>query len=170
MKLVILALIAAFAIPATAQSNSRNEEIPGLVVVPPGTNPGDTNLQIGCPVAFTDVALKNKARYMPIRDGTPDNSLAFQYKNQSGKQIKSIEVRVELNVKRSIYDLDATTITRDMTLTGDTADILPLNLIVYSLGKITLQQVNYVGGKVWTPKPTNNCSYLRTNTLEGIAK
>jgi hypothetical protein len=171
MKLVTLVFIALCTIAAAAQSNNRSEEIPGLVLVPPGANPDQMNLQIGCPVVFTDVALKTQARYMPVKqDAGPDNSLAFKYKNQSGKQIQSIEIRVELKVKRSIYDLDTTTITRDMTLTGNTADTLPLNVIVYSLGPVTLQQVNYVGGKVWTPKATDTCSYRRTESAEQIAK
>jgi len=171
MKLVTLVFIAAFTVAAVAQSNSRSEEILGLEVAPPGINPDQMNLQIGCPVAFTDVALKTQAHYMPVKqDAGPDNSLSFKYKNQSGKLIQSIEIRVVLNVKRSIYDLDAITITRDMTLTGDTAETLPLNVIVYSLGPVTLQQVNYVGGKVWTPKAINTCSYRRTNTAEQIAK
>ena len=163
MKFVTLALIGLCAISAAAQSNTtRNaaeSPIPGI------------NLQTGCPIVFTDVALKTQARYMPVRDeADPDNSLAFKYKNQSGKQIQSIEIRVELKVKRSIYDLDTTTITRDMTLTGDTADTLPVNAIVYSLGRVTLQQVNYEGGKVWTPKATNTCNYQKASTPEQIAK
>jgi hypothetical protein len=171
MKLVTLVFIAAFTVAAAAQSSNHREEIPGLVLAPPGTNPETVNPQAGCPVVFTDVALKSNAHYMPVKqDAGSDNSLAFSYKNQSGKLIDSIEIRVVLNVKRSIYDLDATTITHDMTLTGETAETLPLNAIVYSLGPVTLQQVNYVGGKVWTPRATNTCSYQRTNTAEQIAK
>jgi hypothetical protein len=166
MKLVTLALIAAFAINAAAQSNrpAAPAETPDLTAVPPGLN-----LQIGCPVAFTDVSLQRKARFMPVKDATADNSLAFKYKNLSGKQIESIEIRVELQVKRSIYDLDATTITRYTTLTGTSEDIFPLkSLIMYGLGSVTLEQVTYVGGDVWTPDANNNCRYTNPNTTEKI--
>jgi len=69
----------------------------------PGTNPDNMNLQIGCPVAFTKVALQRDAHYMPVKQNpASDSSLAFKYKNQSGKLIQSIEIRVELKVKKSV--------------------------------------------------------------------
>jgi len=171
MKLVTLALIAVCAVTAAAQSSTHTEEIPGLLTVPPGMSLDNMNLQIGCPVAFTEVALQHNARYMPVKQNTAwDSSLAFRYKNQSGKLIESIEIRVELKVKKSVYDLDATTITRDVTLTGDTSDTLPLNVIAYSVGRVTLAQVNYTGGKVWTPKARNTCNYESPNTSEQIGK
>jgi hypothetical protein len=166
MKLVTLALIAAFAITATAQNNRQAvpSETPDLTQAPPPSN------QQGCPVAFTEVSLQRKARFMPVKqDAAPDNSLAFKYKNQSGKQIESIEIRVELTVKQSIYDLDTTTITRYMTLTGTSEDVLPLkSLLMYGIGSVTLEQVTYVGGGIWTPGVTKNCSYTNPNTSEKI--
>jgi hypothetical protein len=170
MKLVTLALIATFAVAAAAQSNNRSEEIPGLMKLPPGVNLSDANRQIGCPVAFTDVALRREARYMPVKqDATSDNSLAFKYKNQSGKLIDSIVIRVELTVKWSIYDLDAITITRYVTLTGTSEEVLPLkNLLMYGLGSVTLEQVTYVGGDVWTPGANRNCRYTNPNSSEEI--
>jgi hypothetical protein len=166
MKLVTLALIAAFAATAAAQNSSRSEEIPAPL------SPG-VNSQTGCPVNFTDVALKTNATFMLVKqDAEPNGSLTFQYKNQSGKQIQSISIRVDLAAKRSVYDLDAVTITRDMTLTRDSEETLPLpaNVFVYSLGRVTLEQVNFVGGTVWTPKATNTCSYEKAGSAEAIAK
>lgn len=166
MKLVTLAFITAFAITAAAQSNRQAAppETPDLTQAPPPSN------QQGCPVAFTDVSLQRQARFMPVKqDAAPDNSLAFKYKNQSGKLIESIEIRVELTVKRSIYDLDATTITRYVTLTGTSEDFLPLkSLLMYGIGSVTLEQVTYVGGDVWTPGTTKNCRYTNPNTSEKI--
>jgi hypothetical protein len=161
MKLVTLALIALATTVAVAQSNTI--EIPGVYYPP------SLNLQIGCPVAFTDVVLKRDARYMPVKQGSaPDSSLAFNYKNSSGKLIESISIRVELKVKRSIYDLDATTITRYMTLTGTSGEVLPLNLLTYGLGSVTLEQVTYVGGEVWTPGANKNCRYVGPASAEQI--
>jgi hypothetical protein len=176
MKLVTLALIVASAIGAAAQSNPTKNPgastIPGITALPPGPieNIGALNLQIGCPVTFTDVALKRDAHYMPIKQGeATDNSLDFRYKNQSGKQIESISVRVELKVKRNIYDLDAITITRYMTLTGNSGEVLPLkSLLTYGLGSVTLEQVSYVGGDVWTPSTNKNCRYKNPNSSEEI--
>lgn len=161
MKLVILAVIASSAIAAAAQSNGKTapdiKKIPGFIS------------QVACPVVFTDVSLQNDGRFMPVQQGAAqDGSLAFQYKNLSGKLIQSIEIRVELRVKRSVYDLDATTISRDMTLTADAKETLPLHLIAYSLERVTLEQVNYVGGKIWRPKATNTCNYENPATSERI--
>jgi hypothetical protein len=171
MKLMPLILIAASAISVAAQSNTQNKPspspIPGLTVMPPGPIEGleNFNLQIGCPVAFTDVALKRDARYMPVKQGTaPDSSLAFKFKNLSGKQIESISVRVEVKAKRSIYDLDAATISRDMTLTGKSGEILPLNMLAYGLVRVTLQQITYAGGEVWTPGQNKNCAFLNNGS------
>src|ERR1700751_5085936 len=113
MKFVTLALIGLSAIAAAAQSNAKRKSDLNQ------QNPPNSNLQIGCTVAFTDVALKTQARYMPVRyEAGPDKSLSFEYKNKSGKQIESILVRVQLRVKRSVYDLDAITITRYMNFPG----------------------------------------------------
>jgi hypothetical protein len=163
MKLVILALITSSAI-AAAQSQANvaptvDRNIPGFIS------------QAGCPVAFTDVSLTNPGHVMLVKQRTAQNgSLAFQYKNQSGKLIESIEIQVELKVKRSVYDLDAITITRDMTLTGDTEESLPLNMIAYGLGRVTLMQVNYAGGKIWTPTDRSACNYENPRTAEQIGK
>lgn len=173
MKLVTLALIAAFTAGASAQSNQQNEHIPGLLTLPPGpiVNLDEMNLQIGCPVAFTNVSLSNPGHFMHVKQSSdPSGSLAFQYKNQSGRMIQSIEIRVELTVKKSIYDLDAATVTRDMTLTGEAADTLPLNVLAYGIGRVTLEQVNYVDGKAWTPKAKNNCTYRGESAAERIAR
>lgn len=176
MKLVTLALIAAFAVGVAAQNNTAPKtpetHIPGITVMPPGpiVNIGDMNLQIGCPVVFTDVVLNRNARYLPVKqDSAPDSSLEFKYKNQSGKQIESIEVHVALKVKLNKYDLDATTVTRDMTLTGGSGEVLPLNVFAYGVVRVTLEQVNYVGGKTWTPD-NSMCNYQKLSGIQQAAK
>lgn len=163
MKFVTLALIGLFAVAAAAQNNTTQKADLNQ------RNPEISNLQIGCPVAFTEVALKTQARYMPVQyEAGPDNSLAFEYKNKSGKKVESILVRVELTVKRNIYDLDATTITRYMTLTEDSSQVLPLNLITYAVGPVTLEQVTYTDGDTWTPGTNKNCRYLSQRSTEQI--
>lgn len=163
MKLAALALIALSASIAAAQSATSGNAAGDLNVLP---GPGSQN---GCPVAFTNVALKRDARYMPVKQDTAaDSSLAFTYKNQSGKPIQSLTVHVELKVKPSIYDLDATTITRDMTLTGHSEAVLPLDLAAYGLGIVTLEKVTYADGKVWTPGARQQCRYLGPASAERI--
>jgi hypothetical protein len=166
MKLVTLALAVLSTATAFAQSNVNT--VPGIDVT---IVPGATS-QAGCPVAFTDVALDTKAHFMPVRQDTaPAGSLKFQYKNQSGKEIQSISVRVELKVKKSVYDLDATTVTLNMTLTGKGADeTLPLTLRTYGLSRVTLEQVSFTDGTIWNASEKNTCSYNRMNSSELIEK
>ncbi|HYK35076.1 hypothetical protein [Alloacidobacterium sp.] len=171
MKLITLVLLTALAIGAFAQSSTQQKSpdvhIQGITVLPPGPI---LNLQTGCPVAFTNVDLKQNARYMPVEQSAEaDDSLVFNYKNQSGKQIKSIEVHVVLYVKPSIYDLDAITATRDMTLSGHSGEALPLNLFAYGVVRVTLEQVNYADGTVWTPNEIS-CHYDKLSGIEQIAK
>ena len=169
MKLMALALVGLYAMGAAAQVHKQAEpaagSMPGEVFYPPSLN-----LQIGCPVAFTDVSLKRDARYMPVKqDAASGNSLTFNYKNKSGKEIDSISIRVELKVKRSIYDLDSTTMTRDMTLTGKSGDVLPLrNMLMYGVNSVTLEQVTYIGGDLWTPGTNKNCRYIGPTSSEQI--
>ncbi len=161
MKLVTLALLALSTTAAIGQSGVNGN--------PETFSSSGSNLQVGCPVAFTDVVLKRDAKYMPVKQSAaPDNSLAFNYKNNSGKRIESISIRIELKVKKSIYDLDATTITRDMTLTGVSGEVLPLNLLTYGLGSVELEQVTYLGGEIWTSSANKNCRFFSPTTSEKI--
>lgn len=175
MKFVTLALIGLSAIAAVAQNNTTQKPpqspIPGIKVMPPGpiVNIADLNLQAGCPVAFTEVALKRDAHYMLVKQSEGSgNSLGFKYNNKSGKHIESMLIRVELTVKRSIYDLDATTITRYMTLTENSGQVLPLNLITYAVGLVSLEQVTYTDGDTWTPDNNKNCRFVNQSTTERI--
>jgi hypothetical protein len=169
MKLMTLALIGLSTISAVAQMNKQDGpatgSIPDEIFYPPSLN-----LQIGCPVAFTDVSLKRNGRVMQVKQDTAsENSLTFNYRNDSSKKIDSISIRVELKIKRGIYDLDATTIARDMTLTGKSGEVLPLkNLLMYGLNSVTLEQVAYVDGDVWTPGKNKNCRYVSPSSSEEI--
>jgi hypothetical protein len=166
MKLVTLAIAFLSITPAFAQSNLKPTAADDLSITPGSTS------QAGCPVAFTDVSLETKAHFMPVRQDTaPDGNLRFQYKNQSGKEIQSISVRAELKVKKSVYDLDATTITLNMTLTGKSAEeTMPLTLRAYGLSRITLEQVSFTDGTIWNADIKNTCSYERMNGSEQIGK
>ena len=162
MKLIALVLFTAAA-AAFAQSKPLRDA--DLTIVP------GANTQAGCPIAFTDVSLKASARIMPVHaEMEPASSLAFQYRNQSGKDIRSITVRAELQIKRSVYDLDSITIARDLTLTEDGAETLPLHLITYGLGTVTLEQVAFADGTIWSATTDNGCSYRNPNTSEKIAE
>lgn len=65
-----------------------------------------------------------------------------------------------LNVKPSIYDLDATTVMRDITLTGRSGEVLPLNLFAYGVVRVTLEQMNYADGTVRILSKISHCRFL----------
>jgi hypothetical protein len=142
------------AVPVLAQSSTKTTSSIDLDHAP-------NTSQAGCPVAFRDVSLESKAHLMPVQLGQPqDGSLSFQYKNQSGKTIQTIAVQVQLRVKKSVYDLDATTISLDMMLTGNNAaENLPLAVRAYGLESVTLKQVTYTDGSTWTAGTKDRCAY-----------
>jgi hypothetical protein len=172
IALVCLFVITAFAF---AQNNSQKNAatVPGeaFKYVPPGM-PSELNPQAGCPVIFTDVALKTNAHFMRVRQGAPpDRSVDFQYKNQSGKLIAAISVRADLKVKKSVYDLDTTTVTLNMALSGTGAEeILPLTMLAYGLDRVTLEQVSYIDGTIWTADTKRACSYQSPSSSLMIGK
>lgn len=175
MKRIILACLFVTTAFAFAQNNSQKNAAPvpgeAFKYVPPGM-PSEFNPQAGCPVVFTDVALKTNAHFMLVqRGGSPDRSVAFQYKNESGKLIASISVRAALKVKKSVYDLDTTTVPLNMTLSGTGAEeILPLTMLAYGLDRVTLKQVSYIDGTVWTADTKRACSYQSPSSSLLIGK
>jgi len=167
MKLVTLALVALCTASACAQSATQKAKTSAPAIT--------TATRLGledCPVTFTHVALETRAHLMPVQQGAaPDGNLRFQYKNLSGKDIQSISVRAELKVKMSVYDLDATTMNLDMTLTGNGADeTLPVALRAYGLTRVTLEQVFFKDGTIWNPGAKNSCSYEQIKGAEQIGK
>lgn len=186
MKLTSLACLLLAATTAFAQNNQplpRDFKIvppngETFQYLPPGYIPPGALQpleQTGCPIVFTDVALQPTGRSMLIKQDSdsPRGSLAFEYQNTSGKLIRSISVRVELKIKKSIYDLDSQTVVFNMTLIGNSAkETLPLSVIAYGLDRVTLQQIIYADGKAWMAPAKNTCSYqqpqgsLRVGTLQ----
>lgn len=128
--------------------------------------------QVGCPVAFTSVSLENKVHMMLVNQYDPasNSSLSFQYKNRSNKQIQSVAVQVELRIKRSIYDLDTNTLMINLTLTGNETSKLPLTTRAYGLGRVTLQQVTYTDGTIWTASEKSPCQYEAFSGAQQIGK
>ncbi|WP_158748233.1 hypothetical protein [Acidobacterium sp. S8] len=162
MKLTFLALVT---LSATALAQNATPGSPADFRQNPPIS------QVGCPVSFTTVALETKARLMPVQVGQPqDGSLSFEYRNQSGKKIQSIAVRVELLMKKSVYDLDATPIALNMMLAGNGAvETLPLAIRAYGLTRVNLQQVTYSDGTIWTAGDKLHCGYAPQGT-ENIGK
>lgn len=80
-------------------------------------------------------------------------------------------MRVDLNRKKSVYDLDATPITINMILSGRSAEeVLPLAVRAYGLTRVSLARVAYTDGTAWNASSKNTCRYERINGAEQIGK
>jgi hypothetical protein len=185
MKLSALALLVAAATACFAQSAAPNSGDAKSHQVMPAI--GDLtsrpqSSQTGCPVVLTNASLNTKAHYMPAagKSGSAggNGDLSLQFRNMSGKQIQSVGIVAELNVKRSVYDLDATAIQLHLMLTGtgsldknsDLSRMVPLTVAAFGLGRISVEQVNYSDGTVWNAASTNNCSLEADGGLRNLVR
>jgi hypothetical protein len=133
---------------------------------------GRENSQAGCPVVFTEVALSRNAHYLPVKQAVSSGgNLDFQYKNESGKQIQSISIEVEIKAKRSLYDLDAMQVIADMVITDNsTEEPLPPLGYVYGIDHLTLERVRYADGTVWDAPKQSACHFGPSGGAEQIGK
>lgn len=184
MKLVTLALLAFFVVleQTGAQSTALAPQTPGIPQRSGQTEQMEIsarnlvdrlqNGQSGCPVVFTNVALKRNTHYLPVTQPiSSGGNLDFQYKNITGKQIQSISIQVEVRAKKSLYDLDAAAITADMVLTGNSTEVaLPPLGFVYGIDHLTLERVRYTDGTVWDTPQKSACHYGLPGGAEQIGK
>jgi hypothetical protein len=184
MKLVTLVLLAAASAFTQITSQSQTLVLPasGQSATPDQRAQKDAsgrefvnklqNSQAGCPVVFTEVALKRNAHYLPVKQTVSSGgNLDFQYKNESGKQIQSISIEVEVKAKRSLYDLDAMRVIADMVLTDNsTEEPLPPLGYVYGIDHLTLERVRYADGTVWNAPKQSACHFGLPGGAEQIGK
>jgi hypothetical protein len=125
--------------------------------------------QSGCPVTLTSAGLTPYLMLLRTSTGAPPahGGLDLQFRNTSGKEIRSMQFEAEFLAKKSIYDLQAYKIGMHLTATG-TSNIdktfdhlrhLPLPQRTYPviLNTIMLEQVTFIDGSVWSPAKDNNC-------------
>ncbi len=142
---------------------------------------GDRVAQAGCPVVLTSAWLT--PYLMLLRDGAakPDDSggIDLHFRNASGKAIRSMELDAVFLAKRTIYDLNGVKITLHLTATG-TESIdntfehlrhlpLPAKTNPVLVDRMTLEQVTFADGSVWTSKDDGFCG-IEPNSVEQIAK
>jgi hypothetical protein len=119
-----------------------------------------------CPVVLLSAVIATPARYLPVDDATREansGSLNLKFKNMSDKKIEAAALKVEVKVKRSIYDLDSLTLTLHLELSGidvasdELSRAIPLRVPAFGLGQVVLQQVTYADGSTWSPMTENAC-------------
>ena len=165
MKFTTFALLFAAA-PLFAQATAQH--------TPPKTinmQPEDLarTLSSGCPVQLSKVSLTRPPRLV-LASGWVDGrhaKLSLQYANTNGKDIQFIEVKADLLVKKSIYELDATKIGVDLVLWrggvlargGSESQALPVKGDAFGLSTVDLEQVVFTDGTTWTPSPSQMCEF-----------
>lgn len=141
--------------------------------------------QVGCPVVLTSAWLS--PYLMLLRDGmtpSPDtvrdgSGIDLRFRNASGKEIRSMELDAVFLAKKSIYDLNGVKITLHLTATGtDSIDStfehlrhlpLPAKTNPVLVDNVSLEQVTFADGSVWTAKGDGFCGFA-PNGLKEIAK
>ena len=142
----------------------------------------DRQNQTGCPVVFKGATLsdRNKAGVFPVSSGDPlpTPALNLRFENASGKSIRSIEVSVRVTGKADKYQLDASSFTFQLTFSGTGAVDraaeqlrqipLPRPMYPYGMSQVSLNQVFFTDGSIWTASAHSNCSFSGSQGAERI--
>jgi hypothetical protein len=184
MKIVVSILLLALATPlclaqAVPYSQSTQSQIPGQSALT-AEQRLDLERQVvkhmWCPVNLISATIDTPARYLPVT--TPEanpGSLDLTLRNASDKKIDSASLKVQVKAKKSIYDLDAYTITTHLEISGiDVASgqlsrRLPLPVPAFGVAHVILERVTYADGSTWSPKAGNGCR-LDGQTLARVAR
>jgi hypothetical protein len=132
--------------------------------------------QADCPVVLTSAGLTPYLMLLHTSGETANNGgLDLEFRNASGKEIRSMEFSAEILVKKSIYDLDPLRIHLHLTAYG-TASIdkafaqfrhlsLPQQIHPSMVERLTLEQVTFVDGSIWTSRNDSYCGFAPSQTL-----
>jgi hypothetical protein len=201
MKLFVSALLLVAASAAFAQSQPANQGAavvtlaPGEAAQPSQATDAtqkkaqaalqaliDTATQADCPLYMESARVSPNAAYLPVTaQNRQDAGLDLHFRNQSGKAIASASITARLSVKTDVYALDAHTLQLRFTLAG-TQDfdktleqfqriVLPKHVYLYGVARVTLEQVGFADGTVWSaPAGNNACRTSGSGSIDKIAK
>lgn len=136
--------------------------------------------QVGCPVHLTSATPDARGHLLlAAGDSASGNrgGIDVEYRNFSGKPIRSLEVAAYLKVKQNKYQLDSTTDVLHLSLHG-TAEVsqseqifqsIPLDAFLYGINRVELEKVTYRDGSVWTPPHNASCSIDGPSGMKQIA-
>jgi hypothetical protein len=126
--------------------------------------------QAGCPLYLESAQVTPSAAYLPVGSRQPDEgALDLRFRNQSGKAIASVSITAHLRAKHNIYDLDASELDLRLMFSGVSAVDkaaeqlrtiqLPEKMYMYGVARVSLDQVTFDDGGMWTASATrNNCT------------
>ena len=117
-----------------------------------------------CPVDLISAMIDTPARYLPVATPEGDSgSLDLTFRNAADKKIKSASLEVQVRAKKSIYDLEAYTLTTHLEISGiDVASgqlsrRLPLPVPAFGVAQVILERVTYADGSIWSRKSGSGC-------------
>jgi len=140
----------------------------------------DRVTQANCPVVLTSAWLAPRLQLLRSTDTSGGNGIDLEFRNASGKEIRSMELSANILVKKSIYDLNYLPSVRlHLTATGiQTIDSafaqlrrlsLPSEMHPSLVEGVTLEQVTFEDGSVWSPKNDQYCG-LKPDAMRSIAR
>lgn len=142
----------------------------------------ERNSQSGCPVTLTSARLNWPASYLPVTSAekVTQPSLALGFKNSSGKAIRSATITARFLGKQDVYQLDAGAFDLRLTFSGvDAVDKaaeqlreirVPAKLYAYGVTRVSLEQVLFADGSLWTPFGHGSCSLDVQGSAERVAR
>lgn len=151
------------------------DQLNGLVQGPGAVDlERSSSTQTGCPVQIVNASFDRPAELMLTARSRADSAptLRLDYRNFSGKDIKSVMLTGWIKVKDSPYQLDSVThsvqldLSRKALLGKDVQATQALKLAANAIGfdRIVLSQVIYDDGTSW--KPQRNCVYANVGSTE----
>ena len=171
MKLSALLLLGAAAFTCAAQTSSPRSQLQGIL---------DRTADANCPVVLTGVWLAPRLQLLKSGDASDGNGIDLEFRNASGKEIRSMELSATVLVKKSIYDLGYLppvhiSLTAYGTRNIDSAFdelrrlTLPTQMHPALVDGVRLEQVTFDDGSVWSPKTNQYCG-LQPDPMRSIAR
>lgn len=171
MKLSALLLLGVAALTCTAQTSSPSSSLKGIL---------DRTAEANCPVVLTSAWLAPHLQLLRSDDPSGGNGIDLEFRNASGKEIRSLELSAMILVKKSIYDLGyLPPVHLDLTASG-TRNIdstfaelrrlsLPTQMHPALVDSVRLEQITFEDGSVWSPVSSQYCG-LKPDPMRSIAR
>lgn len=173
MKLSALLILGAAALTCAAQTSAPSSQLQGIL---------DRTAEAGCPVVLTSAWLAPRLQLVksPSGDSSGGNGIDLEFRNASGKEIRSIELSATILVKKSIYDLGYLppvhlSLTAFGTRNIDSAFAelrrlsLPEEMHPALVDSVRLEQVTFGDGSEWFPASDRFCG-LKPDPMRTIAR
>jgi hypothetical protein len=176
MKLSALLLLGAAVLTCAAQMSTPRSQLQGIL---------DRTAETNCPVVLTSAWLTPRLQLLKSGDLASGSlsggkGIDLEFRNSSGKEIRSIELSARILVKKSIYDLGTLPpvhlhLTAYGTRNIDSAFAelrrlsLPDEMHPALVDSVRLEQVTFEDGSVWSPATDQFCG-LKPDPMRSIAR